>query len=160
MYTCVVKISAKYQPIASCIRSYQKLFHAKCYSNAAIDHCVQLIRKEDRISYLSALTFPAEVRPAVFSILAFNEELKMIRRQCNNNVMAGRMRFQWWRSILDDIYTNAEGERGGDRVGKALSQHPVIEMLSETVVRYPLTKRWFERLIEVCLVSCTMMNQL
>lgn len=119
------------------------------YSTESINYCRNLVRENDYQGFLSCLLFPAAQRDACFSILAFKHEMKSIRKQCNNNLIAGRMRFQWWRSLLDDIYIDVAGADGGDRTGKALSQHPVVEVLSESVMKYSLTKRWLERILEV-----------
>ena len=120
------------------------------YSTESINYCRNLVRDKDYDAYLSCLLFPEPHRDACFSILAFNQEMQSIRHQCNNNSMAGRMRFQWWRSLLEDIYIHAAGASGGNRTGQALSQHPVVEVLSESVQKYNLTQRWLERLLEVC----------
>lgn len=119
------------------------------YSTESINYCRNLVRDKDYDAYLSCLLFPEPQRDACFSILAFNQEMQSIRHQSNNNAMAGRMRFQWWRSLIDDIYIHAKGESGGNRTGKALSQHPVVEVLSDSVQKYNLTQRWLERLLEV-----------
>lgn len=138
-------------------RSYKPAIRlSQLYSTESVEYCKNLVRENDYGGYLSCLLFPKEQRDASFAILAFSQEMKSIRQQCNNNRVAGRMRYLWWRGLLEDIYINAHGNGKGDRTGQALSQHPVVEVLSENVKKYSLTKRWLERILEVLFVLQSM----
>jgi phytoene/squalene synthetase len=62
------------------------------YSEESMKYCINLVKENDYPGYLSCLLFPAAQRNPAFSILAFNQEMLAIRKQCNNNALAGRMR--------------------------------------------------------------------
>lgn len=76
-------------------------------SNASADHayCLNLVKKNDFDNYLCGLIWPKQLQPAYFAIRAYNVEIATIRDQIkvNNNVAAGRMRFQWWRDGLEHM---------------------------------------------------------
>jgi len=104
-------------------------------------YCIDLVKKHDYESYLIGLLFPKQHRAAYFAIKAFNVEVATIRDQIPRNAQqAGRIRFQFWRDVLNDIQKN-----------KSIAKHnnqPVALELAKHVVNYNLTIRWFERCVE------------
>jgi phytoene synthase len=98
-------------------------------SNSA--HCTALVRAHDRDRYLASLFAPAQHRPALHALYAFNIEIGRIRESAREP-MPGEIRLQWWREVL-------LGERDGE--GAA---HPVAAALLETISRYRIDS---ERLI-------------
>ena len=108
-------------------------------SQAAGDYCVDLVKQNDFDSYLAGLLVPADSRSAYFAVRAFNVELAMVRDQINSNQMAGRIRFQWWRDVMRDIY---EGD------GASAMQQPVATALRYHIDSKSLSSRWFERSID------------
>lgn len=103
------------------------------------DYCVELVKQHDFDAYLAGLLVPKDSRSAYFAIRAFNVELAMVRDQINNNPMAGRIRFQWWRDTIRNIY---EGD------GSAASQQPVATALRSHIDDKSLSSHWFERSID------------
>jgi 15-cis-phytoene synthase len=87
-------------------------------------YCENLVREADKDRFLAALFAPAETRPALFALYAFNIEVARVR-EVVREAMAGELRLQWWR---DAIETGA---------GEA-SAHPVAAALREVIARYRL----------------------
>lgn len=62
-------------------------------------HCEALVREHDRDRWLAALFAPAERRPHLFALYAFNAEIARVRSVVRTP-MAGEIRLQWWRDAL------------------------------------------------------------
>jgi phytoene synthase len=97
------------------------------------DHCAALVRELDRDRYLATLYAPADRRPALCALYAFNAEIARVR-EAAREPMPGEIRLQWWREVLQ-----------GERVGEARA-HPVAAALTETLLRHKLAR---EPLIEL-----------
>jgi len=98
-------------------------------SNSA--HCTALVRGHDRDRYLASLFAPAQHRPALHALYAFNVEVGRIR-DAAREPMPGEIRLQWWREVL-------LSERDSEAAA-----HPVASALNETIARYRIQP---ERLI-------------
>ena len=103
---------------------------------------MELVKQHDFDNYLVGLLVPSQYRHSFYAIRAFNVEIATIKDQANNNVMAGRIRFQYWRDILDDIYNGKDFP-----VSTAMNQ-PVVYALYKHINELNLTSRWFQRSIE------------
>ena len=68
--------------------------------------CRRAVRKHDPDRYFSALFAPADRRPFLFALYAFNHELAHVGESVREPMM-GEIRLQWWRETLD-------GARAGD----------------------------------------------
>ena len=88
--------------------------------SAAHAHCDRLVRAGDRDRWLASLFAPAESRPHLHAIYAFNLEVARVR-DLVTDPMPGEIRFQWWRDAL-------EGEGRGD-----IAAYPVAAALLNTV---------------------------
>lgn len=64
------------------------------------------VRKLDPDRYLTALFAPAERRPALFALIAFNYEIARVREVVTQPVL-GHIRLQWWRDALEQTYAGA-----------------------------------------------------
>ena len=155
-------------------------------SKADFDYCVDLVQNRDRESYLCGLLMPAEARKSYFAVRAFNVELASIKsgsvsRQVGGAKFAGyegtdasaalKIRMQWWRDALDQIYQdhveqqpansrnkNNGGGGGGsesdssstffDSIASSYMKNPVIRVLDYAVHEKKLTRRFLERLLE------------
>lgn len=80
-----------------------------------------LVREQDHDRYLTALYAPADPRPALFALFAFNVELARVRENVSEP-MIGEIRLAWWREAVDGAYA------GTPRA------HPVVEALARFVV--------------------------
>lgn len=87
------------------------------------EHCAALVREADRDRYLATLFAPAEHRPGLFALYAFNVEIARVR-DLAREPMPGEIRLQWWREVLS-----------GEREGEAAA-HPVAAALRQTLARY------------------------
>lgn len=65
----------------------------------AAGHCERLVREGDRDRFLAALFAPAEHRPALFALYAFNSEISRVRAIAREP-LPGEVRLQWWREVL------------------------------------------------------------
>jgi 15-cis-phytoene synthase len=100
-----------------------------------VSYCEQMVRDEDRDRFLATLFAPAHVRPALFSIYAFDIEIAHISARVSEP-LAGEVRLQWWR----DVITGVSREQAGGS--------PVAAALIETIGRYTLPDGIFADLIE------------
>ncbi len=112
-------------------------------ASASDEYCVDLVKKHDYDSFLSGLLVPKESRAAYFAIRAFNVEIAMIKDQTNGNLLAGRIRFQWWRDLIDEIYNG-----GGGKSTSMIGKQPVAQALGIHVEKHSLSSRWFERSLD------------
>jgi phytoene synthase len=88
-------------------------------------HCEALVRAADKDRFLAALFAPAEYRPALFALHAFNLEIARIR-EAVREPLAGEVRLQWWSDVLAG---SGQGE---------VTAHPVAAALLATIARYRL----------------------
>ena len=92
---------------------------------ADADYCEQLVREADKDRFLASLFAPAEHRPALFALYAFNTEIVRVR-DVAREPMPGEIRLQWWREVVE-----------GGRSEEARA-HPVAAALMDAVGRYAL----------------------
>ena len=94
--------------------------------------------RHDYENFMIGLLQPESMRGAYFAIRAFNVEICTIHDQVpQNSPQAGRLRFQFWRDALNQIYSD-----------KLTTRHPVADALSFYINKHDLTLRWFERSLE------------
>jgi 15-cis-phytoene synthase len=101
----------------------------------AFAHCEGLVRVADKDRFLTTLFAPAEHRPALLALYAFNLEIARIR-EAAHEALAGEIRLQWWSDVL-----------GGAGRGE-VAAHPVVAALLETMARYQLPPERLTALIE------------
>jgi 15-cis-phytoene synthase len=98
-------------------------------------HCENLVRAGDKDRWLASLFAPADRRPPLHALYAFNLEVARVR-ELAREPMAGEIRLQWWREVI-----------AGTRPGEAAA-HPVAAALLETIARHRLPVQTFLDLIE------------
>jgi phytoene synthase len=101
----------------------------------AFAHCENLVRAGDKDRWLASLFAPADRRPALYALYAFDLEIARVRGLARGP-MAGEIRLQWWREAI-----------AGTRPGEAAA-HPVAAALMETVARHDLAVATLAELIE------------
>jgi phytoene synthase len=101
----------------------------------AYAHCENLVRAGDKDRWLASLFAPADRRPALYALYAFNLEIARVR-ELAREPMAGEIRLQWWRETL-----------AGTRAGEAAA-NPVAAALMQTMARHGLAATTFADLIE------------
>ena len=84
-----------------------------------LTYCAGLVRDQAPGRYLATLFAPANARPALFGLYAFDHEITKVRRVVSEP-MAGLIRFQWWRDAL-----------GAIAAGDPAPAHPVAQALQE-----------------------------
>jgi NADH dehydrogenase [ubiquinone] 1 alpha subcomplex assembly factor 6 len=104
-------------------------------TEADIAYCADQVRRHDPDRYLLALLAPADARPALLAVYAFNIEIAKIRESVTE-AMLGEIRLQWWRDTLDILY---DGRR---------REHAVARLLGAAIRRHDLSRQCFDRLIE------------
>jgi phytoene synthase len=103
---------------------------------ASYRHCESLVREQDRDRYIASLFAPAERRPHLHALYAFDIEIARVGHVVRE-ALAGEIRLQWWREAL------------AGRVPDVVAGHPVAAALTETIARCALPPEPLERLIDV-----------
>ena len=65
--------------------------------------CEETVRRHDPDRYLSALFAPAERRPLLFALYAFNHELARVAERVREP-MLGEIRLEWWREAVEGAF--------------------------------------------------------
>ena len=131
------------------------------------EYCVDLVQNRDREGYLCGLLMPYQSRRSYFAIRAFNVELASIKdgsvsRQVggaqfeeSGATMALKVRVQWWRDAISQIYGDDKSSPSNDDDGILASMassswnNPVVRVLDHAVHESNLTRRFLERLLEM-----------
>lgn len=71
-------------------------------STRSLSPCGQIAYQHDSDRFLAALFAPAQIREKIFTLLAFNYELAVIRESVSNPLL-GRIRLQWWREGVEAL---------------------------------------------------------
>jgi 15-cis-phytoene synthase len=101
----------------------------------ALAACEAIVRQADPDRYMAALFAPAERRPLLFALYAFNHELARVGESVREPMM-GEIRLQWWREAVE-----------GARAGKPRA-HDVVRGLAEVFARTDLAPDLFEAMID------------
>src|SRR3954471_12285950 len=101
----------------------------------ASTHCETQVREGDPDRYFAALFAPADKRPHLFALYAFNHEIARIRETVSE-ALPGEIRLQWWHDTL-------QGEARGD-----VRANPVAAALDDTIVRFRLPRQALVDLID------------
>jgi 15-cis-phytoene synthase len=98
------------------------------------DHCQELVAKADKDRFLSCLFAPADARPHLFALYAFNVEIARIRETVSEP-QVGLVRQQWWVDTIDEIYAGRTPD------------HPVAQALVAAIAKGDLPKHALHNLI-------------
>jgi phytoene synthase len=101
------------------------------------DYIADLVQRDDRDRFLTAMFMPAAQRLDVLTLYAFNIELAKIREHVSEN-MIGRIKLQWWRDVIAGIYTGKGAPKG----------NPITQALLETITRHQLPREHFDALLD------------
>jgi len=102
--------------------------------DAAFAACEAAVRRVDPDRYFSTLFAPAEKRPFLFALYAFNHEIARIGETVRDPMM-GEIRLQWWRETVESA-----------REGRPRA-HDVARALAATFARIDLPTEPFEAMI-------------
>jgi 15-cis-phytoene synthase len=98
-------------------------------------YCQQVVGEADKERFLASLFAPADRRPSLFALFAFNTEVARVR-EVAREALAGEVRLQWWRDTL-------EGRAHGE-----VRANPVADALLDTIARHKLPIASLLRLID------------
>jgi phytoene synthase len=98
-------------------------------------YCETLVREADPDRYWASLFAPADKRPHLHALHAFNFEIARVRESVRE-AMVGEIRLQWWRDAL-------QGEARGD-----VRANPVAAALDDTIVKFRLPRQALVNLID------------
>jgi 15-cis-phytoene synthase len=101
----------------------------------AYRHCEALVREADHDRFLADLFAPAERRPHLHALQAFNIEIARVG-EIAREALTGEIRLQWWR---DALAGRAHGE---------VRAHPVAAALIDTIARCALPGEPLQMLID------------
>jgi 15-cis-phytoene synthase len=102
---------------------------------AHYEYCGTLVHEHDRDRWLASLFAPANKRPHLHALYAFNIEIARIR-DVVSDPMPGEIRMQWWTDALEDA---ARGD---------VQAHPVADAFLDTIAKFGLPRADFTALIE------------
>ncbi|TDH68180.1 hypothetical protein CCR75_004467 [Bremia lactucae] len=117
---------------------------ARCKYTSDSMQMRELVRKLDYDGYLCGLLLPVETRPSYFSIRALNAEVATIKDSTFSNLVMGRIRMQWWRERIFNLYDYSVKE-GNSRPTQSTA---LLRGLDKAIHEHNLTRRWFERLLD------------
>ena len=103
--------------------------------DASLSYCAAEVRRHDPDRFLCALFAPADRREDLVALYAFNLELARTREQVSEP-MLGRIRLQWWRDAVAEIYSGTP------------RRHAAIQPLHEAVKRHGLDRVLLDRMID------------
>src|SRR5579859_3032419 len=103
-------------------------------NTAALEACAVLVRRADPDRYFASLFAPAEARPYLFALYAFNHELARIGETVREPMM-GQIRLQWWREAIE-----------GARLGRP-RRHDAVEALAELFRRHDVPAAPFDAML-------------
>jgi phytoene/squalene synthetase len=86
----------------------------------AVENCVSLVKQHDFDSYLAGRLLPQKYRGPYFAVRAFHVELAQVKDQSRGNVMSGRMRFQFWRDSIEQVFSESLSSSPQTPVARAL----------------------------------------
>lgn len=101
----------------------------------AFNHCVDLVRQQDKERYLCNLSAPSAARPALFALHAFNLETARVRGSISE-INLGRMRFTWWRQT---VRSAVRGEP---------PDNPIAQALAGAHAQHRLTERFLHQMVD------------
>ena len=98
-------------------------------------HCEALVREADPDRYWASVFAPADKRPYLHALYAFNFEIARVRESVRE-ALVGEIRLQWWRDAL-------QGEARGD-----VRSNPIAAALDDTIVQFRLPRQSLVDLID------------
>jgi phytoene synthase len=94
------------------------------------------LRQNDRERFQTALFAPASRRESLFALYLFNYEMARIRELVSEPLL-GRIRLQWWRDSVAEIYD-----------GRPWRRHEALLPLGGAILARDLSRVHFDRLID------------
>jgi phytoene synthase len=101
----------------------------------AYRHCEALVREGDHDRFIASLFAPADRRPHLYALYAFDLELARVGHVVRD-ALAGEIRLQWWRDAL------------AGRVPDQVAAHPVAAALIDTIALCALPTGPIDQLID------------
>ena len=101
----------------------------------AFAYCTELVRAADKDRFIASVFAPADKRPALHALYAFNVEVARAR-EAAREPLPGEIRLQWWRDVLL-----------GERPGEA-SANPVASALLAVIERHRVTASTLIELVD------------
>lgn len=102
----------------------------------SLQSCADLVAEGDPARFRALMTLPLELREKLLPVLAFNLEIARAP-YVTAEPMIARIRLQWWRDCLDEVYAGGEVRR-----------HEVATPLAEVVRDLDLERAHFDQLID------------
>lgn len=102
-----------------------------------MDNCFNIVHDHDNDRFLIGLMMPRTKRNDIWPIFAFNFEIAKTAEIVSEPMM-GKIRLQWWRDAIEEIYSDAIPRK-----------HEVVEPLARVIKKYHLDKDSFLALINM-----------
>jgi phytoene/squalene synthetase len=121
------------------LQEFRALNRDAAAEDSGIAYCLQQVRRLDRDRYLTVVAAPRPAAADLAVLYAFNLEIALVRDQVSEP-MLGRIRLQWWREAIAEVY------EGRPR------RHAVLQSLAALLARQSppgrLGRAHFERMID------------
>lgn len=114
----------------------------------AVENCVSLVKQHDFDSYLAGRLLPQKYRGPYFAVRAFHVELALVKDQSRGNVMSGRMRFQFWRDSIEQVFSESQSSNPQTPVARALYCHRQEFSQSQRFFMKAIDARYFLETVE------------
>jgi len=97
------------------------------------DHCLEVLRTQDRDRYLACLLLRKEIRAQVVGLYAFNSEISRVRDRVSEP-LPGEIRLQWWRDAI--ALTSGEARA-----------NPVASVVLDAIEAHDLPREAFDKIL-------------
>ena len=104
-------------------------------STLSSTYCMDLVKRRDYEHYLTSLLLPEKVRQMGFALRALNVEISSIRDNVSE-AATGKMRIQFWKDAINDIYTN-KSSQDNHKTKSMIPNHPVVIELHKCLLKHP-----------------------
>ena len=99
-------------------------------------YTADLVWREDRDRYLTAMFAPPAVRGALIGLYAFNAEVARIR-EVTSEPLIGQMKLEWWRGVISSVYDGGDVPQG----------NPVVDGVQDLIKAHRLSRAHFDELL-------------
>ncbi|KAK5646425.1 hypothetical protein RI129_004889 [Pyrocoelia pectoralis] len=106
-------------------------------TTSPLNYCMNSVKQHDYENFICTLLLKDTARSCAFAIRAFNVELARIFDQVSKPEI-GLMRMKFWEETVSTCYNKDINK---------IPQHPVAFELFRVITQFPLTKRYFNSLI-------------
>ncbi|MSO73248.1 MAG: squalene/phytoene synthase family protein [Rhodospirillaceae bacterium] len=114
---------------------------------ATAHYVSEIVKRDDRDRFLTAVFAPLPARGGVMALYAFNAEVARVRESVSENLI-GQIKLQWWRDVVAAIYAGGDVPAGNPPAGNPPTGNPVVEGLASAIRGHSLSRIHFDALLD------------